>query len=82
MSKRKKKKFNSNGCGDVCYYCQRTLVASTKDSNLSATKDHLHPKSMGGTLRVWSCRKCNSLKGNMTFSEWRSYMADNPDWYK
>jgi len=51
-----------------CYYCRDSL----NDHN--RTKDHIWPKSKGGTLhrdnKVYACRRCNKSKGNLTLTEW------------
>lgn len=52
---------------DHCFYCGRKLT----DGNRSI--DHIHPLSKGGTNSspnmVTCCKKCNTLKGNMTIPE-------------
>ena len=48
-----------------CWYCGSGDVM---------TKDHFHPKSKGGHLKVWCCLKCNSDKANKTPRQWISYL--------
>lgn len=43
-----------------------------------ATKEHLHPKSKGGTDDprniAWACGPCNSLRGNAPYAAFKAYM--------
>lgn len=57
-----------------CYYCQRRLLKPHPEqphptSPLSATLDHVVPKSRGGKRGnnlVLVCRDCNELKGDLS----------------
>lgn len=81
--KKKRKAFNStNGRGEQCWYCKRGLEASGSRSALAATRDHVVPKRAGGRYRVWCCRACNSLKGDMFPDQWRAWREQNPEWWK
>lgn len=71
-----------NGKGEVCTYCRRTLEAQSAPSRLAATRDHVHPRSLGGTRKVWCCWACNSLKANKTAEQWSEFMKANPEWWK
>lgn len=83
MSKKRRSSFSfGTGRGEKCWYCERTLMASTDRSALGATRDHLYPKSQGGNFRVWCCRACNCLKGNMLPGAWRAFREANPEWWK
>lgn len=60
------------GC---CFYCQKKMILpdpSQKPGGATATLDHIHPKSKGGSdvarNYVLACRTCNSAKANST--EW------------
>lgn len=50
-------------CGRRCVYCATALTPET------ATLDHVHPMSRGGTNAagnlVAACRHCNQLKGDL-----------------
>lgn len=88
MSSNGKKKYKrspfskSNGSGEQCNYCRRTLAASTSsNSRLRATRDHVKPKCEGGQYRVWSCWECNQIKGGMPLEDWVFFMAHNPEWW-
>lgn len=49
-------------CKGICQYCLQKIPFS------EATKDHIYPKSLGGTNDdfnvVMACRSCNSMKDN------------------
>lgn len=60
-------------------YCKRELVAYTATH---PTRDHVMPKSKGGTKTVWCCTKCNNVKGAMLPEEWVWFMANFPEWWK
>jgi hypothetical protein len=64
-----------------CAYCDRQLHVTTARNDLRATRDHVHPRHLGGTTCVWSCIACNQLKGGMTLEAWQAFMADNPRWW-
>jgi len=72
----------SNGKGASCIYCERVLEATTSLSSTAATRDHLHPRSRGGTLKDWCCKACNGIKGDMLLEDWRAFMQANPKWWK
>lgn len=82
IRKRKIAPFVSNGTGGRCHWCKRDLKATTDKSSMAATRDHVHPKSRGGELRVWACRACNNLKADMDEQEWLRFMRDNTDWWR
>jgi hypothetical protein len=64
-----------------CAYCDRQLHVTTARNDLRATRDHVHPRHLGGTTCVWSCIACNQLKGGLTLAAWQDFMADNPRWW-
>lgn len=70
------------GRGERCAYCKRKLEASTAKSWLAATRDHVKPKSRGGTYTVWACKKCNAIKGSMAYRQWLDFMDHNPGWWR
>jgi len=74
--------MNTSGRGARCAYCERRLEASTSRGKLAATRDHYHPKSRGGTVRVWCCRQCNTIKADMTASQWLYFRRHNPEWWR
>lgn len=51
---------------DRCYWCGEEIC-------LSATIEHIHPRSRGGTDATdnlaMACHQCNQMKANMTASE-------------
>ena len=73
---------SKRGHGEICHWCKRPLEATGSHSTLAATKDHVHPKSLGGRVKVWCCVACNNLKGDMLPCEWEAFMATNPEWWK
>ena len=74
--------FTQNGRGEKCFYCERILMASTANSQLAATRDHVIPASRGGTRRVWCCKACNKVKGDMMPGEWLAFRQAHPEWWK
>lgn len=54
-----------------CYYCGREIEPQR------ITLDHVYPRSLGGPTippnLVPACRKCNSIKENMTPEQFRAY---------
>ena len=65
-----------------CHYCRVTLTRTTATNHRADmyTRDHIHPKSLGGTKTVPCCLRCNGMKGNLTAREWNQWRADTPDW--
>lgn len=67
----------------VCYYCGRTTYISLQTNGLKAPKrifcqnydessrDHVHPRSKGGTKTVNSCLQCNKTKADLSESLFR-----------
>lgn len=49
-----------------CAYCGIGLT----EQNLS--KDHIYPRVLGGKVTVVSCRTCNTFKGRLLLSEFRT----------
>lgn len=70
----------------ICRYCRRDLLHPDTDrarsSPLSATKDHVIPKSRGGTFTAWCCRQCNQIKADMSLIEWARFMQSYPEWWQ
>lgn len=65
-----------------CCYCRRVLEAPTSRSRVAYTRDHLHPKWLGGQRTVPCCRQCNQLKGGMPLAAWQAFMDENPGWWR
>lgn len=65
-----------------CNYCRRPLEPPTSHGRCAATRDHVHPKSRGGTTKVPCCRQCNGLKADFTQTEWELFMRTYPAWWK
>lgn len=65
-----------------CTYCLRALSSHSDRASTAATKDHVMPKSVGGTRKVPCCRLCNQLKGDIHPSVWRWFTANYPGWWK
>lgn len=67
-----------------CHWCGCRLRDPADDpkrrSKHSATKDHVYPKSMGGKRTVWSCLRCNHLKGALLPIEWSRFRIAYPDY--
>jgi 5-methylcytosine-specific restriction endonuclease McrA len=83
MARRNKRpRISGDGKGANCAYCHRRMESTTSPSRLAATRDHVIPKALGGTYRIWCCRTCNNIKGSMTPDEWSQFMRTNPEWWK
>jgi hypothetical protein len=51
--------------GKPCAYCEEPMAAPTRD--------HIHPRSKGGTLakgKALACAPCNEDKGSRTLGSW------------
>jgi hypothetical protein len=44
------------------------------------TRDHVVPKSKGGTKTVWACLKCNALKADLSLEEFRQLRGGIEFW--
>lgn len=66
----------------ICVYCRRELTGPRSRCGTALTKDHVMPASVGGTRRVWCCRQCNSLKGDIHPGVWRWFTEEHPRWWK
>jgi hypothetical protein len=66
------------GCGVHCSYCKREMIPY---SDTHPTRDHVYPKSLGGTRTVWACVTCNQMKADMLPDHWDAFMAANPGWW-
>lgn len=74
--------------GTRCTYCDRKLDPPGSAGKLTATRDHVVPKSkwvpmdrIFGARLVWACRQCNSIKGDMMPQDWSAFMKANPNWW-
>jgi hypothetical protein len=73
--------FLRAGKPQKCAYCARKLHVKTARNDQRATRDHVHPRHLGGTKCVWACIACNQLKGGMTLEAWQAFMQKNPRWW-
>jgi len=61
-----------------CYYCKKETTIKTANNKKMrhdhATKEHLIPKSQGGSNRVpnikLACHQCNTMRDDMCAIEW------------
>lgn len=65
-----------------CAYCRRELAGPKSRSRCAITRDHVMPKSVGGTRKVRACRQCNQLKGDIHPQVWRWFTEAHPGWWK
>lgn len=69
-----------------CRYCRRSLLrqsqSPTPGHHLAPTRDHVIPKSRGGTFTAWCCHQCNQLKADMSLIEWAKFMQAYPQWWE
>jgi hypothetical protein len=59
--------------GECCLYC------GDKTPFELITRDHFYPVSKGHTLqnnKIFSCRKCNSTKGNMSLDDFKQIVLN------
>jgi len=57
----------------TCIYCNEWKIM---------TREHLIPRSYGGTLIVDACRKCNNERGNsLSYEPFVNYCINNPKVY-
>lgn len=65
--------------GDNCYLCGVQLTFQSNSIH-QACLDHKVPKSKGGPGEIWNlgltCRRCNSLKSNMSIEEFHTKYPD------
>lgn len=80
METLRKSKHVLRQVGRTCTYCMREMNLGS-DSGLHPTRDHIVPRSMGGTVTVWCCADCNNIKGCMTPEQWKNFRARNPTWW-
>ena len=67
-----------NRQGGRCAYCFSEMTMELNRDN-TATRDHIRPKSRGGPSSdfnlISSCRRCNSLKGDMPLLKFLQVMT-------
>lgn len=69
--------------GGRCVYCdRRTQSPERKKTKVSATRDHVTPKSQGGRAWVLACLQCNGLKGDLSPAQWATFMHMHPFWWR
>lgn len=65
-----------------CRYCRHTTFkGGTPEAwakpHRVATRDHVVPKSIGGTKTVLSCKACNNAKGDAPAALFEQYMREH-----
>jgi len=63
--------------GGLCCYCGVKMDMRVASNHpLAVTREHLKPRSQGGTDRVGNirlaCRKCNTARGAYNWLEWKT----------
>lgn len=62
--------------GKPCTYCDLPMAAPTRD--------HIHPRSRGGTLgghnKALACPRCNTDKGSRSLASWLYRLRRAGDW--
>lgn len=66
--------------GYPCPYCERAMDRFG-EPGLAPTRDHVVPRSRGGTRKIVCCSRCNHVKRNLMPDEWEAFMAANPGWW-
>jgi len=59
------------GIRDRCYYCAKQE---------KCTKDHFIPRSKGGTLTAWACKKCQNTKKDLMPLDWLEIIHTIPEY--
>lgn len=58
----------------VCHLCGMGMRKESGDHPQAASKDHIHPKSLGGADGMENLmlahKQCNSDRGNLSLEEW------------
>lgn len=57
------------------------MVGTMPLRDRSKTKDHVVPKSQGGTRTVEACNLCNRLKRDMSLDEFRAKQVEGALFY-
>lgn len=63
--------------GKPCCWCKKPMMEQS--AKWRPTRDHVIPKSQGGTIIRVSCHCCNHLKGDMHPALWLLVLEFNPD---
>ena len=69
--------------GRYCYWCNQKVAYDPRlwQEPYAATRDHLVPRSLGGSNAHWNivvaCRKCNMARGSRT--DWVPYHKRVPE---
>lgn len=56
--------------GRPCLYCRTPMRTYPAVGPFSPTRDHIRPKSHGGTEVLICCATCNKHKGALSLEEW------------
>lgn len=63
--------------GKACHWCRRPMMLQSP--KWRPTRDHVIPRSVGGTIIKIACFACNQLKGDMPAPLWVIVMERFPD---
>lgn len=63
--------------GKPCFWCKRQMLMES--ASLQPTRDHLIPRSRGGTVIRITCLACNNLKGDMPPALWVLTLEKHPE---
>jgi hypothetical protein len=58
----------------ICCYCEVALTSYDHKISTHKTKDHLIPKSLGGTILAPCCFGCNAEKANLTLPKYIQFL--------
>ena len=64
-----------------CWYCGHRLLNTMPLRDRSKTRDHVYPRSRGGTVTVKACQLCNRVKGDRTLEEFRAQATEGALFY-
>lgn len=63
--------------GKPCYWCRKPMMMESQKWHPS--RDHVIPKSLGGTEMKITCFCCNHLKGDMPPALWALMLEKRPE---
>ncbi|PWJ88382.1 hypothetical protein C8D77_111105 [Mesorhizobium loti] len=67
-------KRREKAVGKPCPYCGVKMVLGRNRSIFHTTRDHIFPRSQGGTLAIIVCFACNNEKADMSPFEWIEHL--------
>lgn len=66
--------------GRLCPYCGIKMYGKGNSKTNAPTRDHVHPRVLGGGPVVMCCLRCNRDKDSLTLREWADAMRQQNDY--